>query len=58
MMVTVSKDAHLSIGMSPSEDSIHVEIGEHRDTIESIYLHHSKTVTIEWLAGGFRLKIK
>jgi len=43
--------------MSPNEDSLHIEVGEHRDTLEHIYLHPSKTVRIEWLAGGFELKV-
>jgi len=58
MRIVIGKDASVNIGMSPNEDSLHIEVGEHRDTLEHVYLHPSKTVLITWLAGGLQLLIK
>ena len=58
MRIVIGRDSNLTIGQSPSEDSTHIEVGEHQDTLEHIYIHPSKDISITWLAGGLQILIK
>ncbi len=57
MIVIVNEDANITISKSTGEESIDIEIGEHRGTIEHIFVHVDKEIRISLAPDGFRINI-
>jgi len=55
MVVIVNEDSNITVSKSTGEDSIHVEIGEHRGSVEHIYVSEGMTVAINLAQDGFRI---
>jgi hypothetical protein len=46
-IITSADDSSISISMANNEDSVHIEIGEGRDSIHHLYTHPDNVIRIE-----------
>lgn len=57
MIIILNEDSHIGISKSTGEDSLNIEIGEHRGSVEQVFVSLEKTIVITFAPDGFRISI-
>ena len=57
MIVIVNEDSSITVSKNTGEESLSIEIGEHRGTIEHIHVALDKEIRISFAPDGLRINI-